>query len=150
MTTVNCSIEFNDKSNSIKREVDRNVSIADELESLKIDIENIKNIIMDNLMFDYITLREEQNYIESLCFLYGYDRDMFFFNLTLELERALISKGYDPDIVCDSSIKKKGEMTDREDKRLILFNISRLFPKVIKDVLARATTTTNEILEDCF
>lgn len=118
----------------LNSEITRNVNVMDEVISLAMEVENVKEIIIDNLMFDYLIFdsnEEVKNYAEGLILDYYLK------------EQELNNREVEIDLISLEDIIKT---TLRIHKRLILSNIKAKYPDIYDYIKARAIRATNEIV----
>ena len=145
MSIINHIIIEKRETEKINTEIMRNVSILDEVTDLALNITNTREIIIDNLMFDYLILIEEYKEMMVLCEKVGVNYN----ELQLEVKiRAtkFIRKSLKDKVIHNMTWDDISNNLIRIDKRLILSKIKKKYPDVYYYILNRAKETADKII----
>lgn len=155
MSIINYSLLMKKKRTRLQNEINRNESIMDEVVSLGLEIERFKDILFDNLMFDYLTLDEEEDYINKMCnSLYSIEESKDRrYEIREFIREQLISMNIKEfEIGCSflsfnpSNIEGMASGMIRINKRLILSKVESEYPEVYECLRNRAAETIYCIL----
>lgn len=128
----------------ITKEIVRNESISDEVISLSIDIENFREILCENLMFDYISLAEEAKNLNNICRELNIDFSEVHLTFITSVESILKQE----EKMCDGLRLTYQELLSiRVNKRLILSNMEANYPSLFAAIKERANHTIDLILK---
>jgi len=135
----------------VNKEITRNNSIVDEVIDLKLVIENTREIIIDNLMFDYLIREEEIKSLIKVCLKADVNYEEVIEMIQIESVRFLLLKeGIDREEIDKMTWDDVANSLIRVHKRLILSKIKKEFLEVYFMVLERAKKTTDKILEGIY
>lgn len=124
----------------------RNVSILDEVTDLALNIANSREIIIDNLMFDYLILTEESKGLMVLCENKKVNYNELNVDVGAEVAE-LLGRDFDYLEVSKMSRNDTSNSLIRTNKRLILSKIKKKYPDVYYYILNRAKETADKIIK---
>lgn len=145
MSMINHMIIEKKEKQKINTEITRNYSIVDEITDLALSIANTREIIIDNLMFDYLILPEESRGLISLCEKVKVDYN----ELDLEVKTRtikLLRKDVKNEKITRMTWNDVSNNLIRINKRLILSKIKKEYPDVYFPILNRAKETADKII----
>lgn len=145
MSIINHMIATKREKERIGKEITRNVSIVDEVSNLAINIECTKEIIIDNLTFDYFIRLEEIGSLLEICLELNVD-----YNEVLDMVRTesirLLRKEMSKEEISEMSWDDVGNSLIRINKRLILSKVNKEYPDVYHILSERAKVTADKII----
>lgn len=145
MSVINHMIVAKKEKEKINKEITRNYAISDEVVDIGITLERSREVIIDNLMFDYFIRIDELESLVKDCLKAKVDYDELIrivrtdsiLYLREELGREAINE-MSWDDVANNLI--------RIHKRLILSKIKKEYPDVYFPILNRAKETADKII----
>ena len=145
MSVINHMIVAKKEKEKINKEITRNYAISDEVVDIGITLECSREVIIDNLMFDYFIRIDELESLVKDCLKAKVDYDELIrivrtdsiLYLREELGREAINE-MSWDDVANNLI--------RIHKRLILSKIKKEYPDVYFPILNRAKETADKII----
>lgn len=145
MSVINHFIVEKKEKEKINKEITRNYAISDEVVDIGITLERSREVIIDNLMFDYFIRIDELESLVKDCLKAKVDYDELIrivrtdsiLYLREELGREAINE-MSWDDVTNNLI--------RIHKRLILSKIKKEYPDVYFPILNRAKETADKII----
>ena len=145
MCIINYSLLQGKEREQINKEITRNESISDEVVSLGMEIELVKEVIIDNLMFDYLTLDDEIVKLYSLTKEFaihfaGLRNDIYHW-MKVKMDEELTE-----DEIEDMDLEEMAKSLIRINKRLILSRVEAEYPDIYSTIKDRANKTTNKII----
>ncbi len=146
MSIINHMIIEKQKKEKINKEIMRNVSILDEVTDLALNIANSREIIIDNLMFDYLILTEESKGLMVLCENKKVNYNELNVDVGAEVAE-LLGRDFDYLEVSKMSRNDTSNSLIRINKRLILSKIKKKYPDVYYYILNRAKETADKIIK---
>lgn len=146
MSIINHMIIEKQKKEKINKEIMRNVSILDEVTDLALNIANSREIIIDNLMFDYLILTEESKGLMVLCENKKVNYNELNVDVGAEVAE-LLGRDFDYLEVSKMSRNDTSNSLIRTNKRLILSKIKKKYPDVYYYILNRAKETADKIIK---
>lgn len=145
MSMLNYMFTEKKEKQKINTEIIRNYSIVDEVTDLALNIVNTREVIVDNLMFDYLILEEESRGLMTLCEKVKVDYN----EVDLEIKtRAikLLRKDVENEKIARMTWNDVSNNLIRINKRLILSKIKKEYPDVYFPILNRAKETADKII----
>lgn len=145
MTMINHMIATKKEKERIGKEISRNFAIIDEITELAINIECTKEIIIDNLIFDYFIRIEEISSIVEMCIELNVSYNEvidFVRSESLKFLRKEISK----EEICEMGWDEVANSLIRINKRLILSKMEKEYPEVYYALSERAKVTADKIV----
>ena len=146
MSIINHMIIEKQKKEKINKEIMRNVSILDEVTDLALNIANSREIIIDNLMFDYLILTEESKGLMVLCENKKVNYNELNVDVGAEVAE-LLGRDFDYLEVSKMSRNDTSNSLIRINKILILSKIKKKYPDVYYYILNRAKETADKIIK---
>lgn len=145
MNMINHILVAKMEEEKISKEVARNYSIIDEISDLVMNIEFTREVIEENLMFDYFIREEEANYLMFMCDKTQVD----YKELTKMIKMESIK--YLREYISVEEISKTtwsdvANNLIRIHKKLILSKIEKKYQSLYSMVLVRAKKTTEKII----
>ena len=147
MSMINHMIVEKKEKEKINKEIYRNISVADEVTNLVLTIKESREIIVDNLMFDYIIRVDEFEYFANNCFKAKVDFETVINMVRTEAVR-LLRKDFCREEIYEMSWDDVANNLIRINKRLILSKIKEEYPDVYCSILRRANETTDKIIKE--
>lgn len=130
------------KQKAISMELNRNLSIIDEIENVREVVQETRSILLDQLMFDYLTHSDERMYLSAICEALKIE--------VLDLESILnweLDKVLSYEIPTEQRIRmttqEKARSVVRTNKRPILIKINEKYPILFDIILDRACKTAD-------
>lgn len=145
MSIINHMIVEKREKEKINKEIIRNFSISDEVVDISITLEQGREVIIDNLMFDYFIRVDEIDYLFDLCLKKKVDFDGVINMVRIEAVRSLRSD-FERETILEMSWDDVANNIIRINKRLILSKIKEEYPDVYYPILKRAKETADKII----
>lgn len=145
MSIINHMIVIESEKKKINNEIDRNEFIADEIANISFELERSKEVIIDNLMFDYLIRDEEVGSLAEIC--EKVDADAVLVS-TLVRVKAVTYLYLDLDFeeIAKMDWNKVANTLIRINKRLILLEVKKKFEQVYCEVEKRAKLTADKLI----
>lgn len=145
MSMINHMIVEKREKEKINKEIIRNVSISDEVTDLAIETQNTREVIIDNLMFDYLIRVDELDSLDTLCSKVKVNFTEVLNVVRVESIRLLMDDFSTTEIFAMSWDDVANNLI-RINKRLILSKIKEEYPDVYYPILERAKETADKII----
>lgn len=145
MSMINHRLVAEKEREQINQEITRNDAITDEVIELSLGLENSREIIIDNLMFDYLIRTDEVKSLIKICI----EAEVSFAELIkmMQIESIRYLK---EDVTSEELFKMSWDDVPKSliriNKRLILSKVKERYPKVYYKILERAKLTADKII----
>lgn len=145
MSIINYMLVMKKEQQKVKDEVFRNNSITEEVVGLVLEIDRVKEIIIDNLIFDYLIREEEANTLFEMCT--GLDVDYKSITRLVQIESiGLLREDFKTEEIAEMTWGDVANNLIRIHKRLILLQIMKEYPDIYDKLSARAEATVNKVV----
>lgn len=146
MSIINHILIMKREEEKINKEISRNHAIVDEVSELALALEFTREVIEENLLFDYFIREEESNYLMIMCDKTNVDYKELSKMIQIESVRYLKE-----DVSAEDLFEMKwGDVANsliRLHKKLILLKIEERYYNLYSMVLVRAKETADKILK---
>ena len=145
MSVINHMIVVKKEKEKISNEITRNDSISDEVINLALEMERSREVIVDNLMFDYLIREEEATTLMTICDKAKVNYDEI--STMVQLESVdLLRKEIGTEPIYEMTWSDVANSLIRINKRLILLIVKKEYPDVYFKILGRAKDTADKII----
>lgn len=145
MSVINHMIVAKKEKEKINKEITRNYAISDEVVDIGITLERSREVIIDNLMFDYLIRVDEIENLVRVCLKAKADYDELI--KTVRTDSILyLREEIGKEAISEMSWDDVANNLIRIHKRLILSKIKKEYPDVYFPILNRAKETADKII----
>ena len=129
----------------INKEITRNYAISDEVVDIGITLERSREVIIDNLMFDYLIRVDEIENLIKVCLKVKADYDELI-RIVRTDSIVYLREEIDREAISEMSWDDVANNLIRIHKRLILLKLKKEYPDVYFPILNRAKETADKII----
>ena len=129
----------------INKEITRNYAISDEVVDIGITLERSREVITDNLMFDYLIRVDEIENLVRVCLKAKADYDELI-RIVRTDSIAYLREEVGREAISEMSWDDVANNLIRIHKRLILLKLKKEYPDVYFPILNRAKETADKII----
>ena len=129
----------------INKEITRNYAISDEVVDIGITLERSREVIIDNLMFDYLIRVDEIENLIKVCLKVKADYDELI-RIVRTDSIVYLREEIDREAISEMSWYDVANNLIRIHKRLILLKLKKEYPDVYFPILNRAKETADKII----
>lgn len=145
MSVINHFIVERKEKEKINKEITRNYAISDEVIDIGITLERSREVIIDNLMFDYLIRVDEIENLIKVCLKVKADYDELI-RIVRTDSIIYLREEIDREAISEMSWDDVANNLIRFHKILILSKIKKEYPDVYFPILNRAKETADKII----
>lgn len=145
MSVINHFIVERKEKEKINKEITRNYAISDEVIDIGITLERSREVIIDNLMFDYLIRVDEIENLIKVCLKVKADYDELI-RIVRTDSIIYLREEIDREAISEMSWDDVANNLIRFHKRLILLKLKKEYPDVYFPILNRAKETADKII----
>lgn len=145
MSVINHFIVEKKEKEKINKEITRNYAISDEVIDIGIALERSREVITDNLMFDYLIRVDEIENLVRVCLKAKADCDELI-RIVRTDSIVYLREEVGREAISEMSWDDVANNLIRIHKRLILSKIKKEYPDVYFPILNRAKETADKII----
>ena len=145
MSVINRFIVEKKEKEKINKEITRNYAISDEVVDIGITLERSREVITDNLMFDYLIRVDEIENLVRVCLKAKADYDELI-RIVRTDSIAYLREEVGREAISEMSWDDVANNLIRIHKRLILLKLKKEYPDVYFSILNRAKETADKII----
>lgn len=145
MSVINSFIVEKKEKEKINKEITRNYAISDEVVDIGITLERSREVITDNLMFDYLIRVDEIENLVRVCLKAKADYDELI-RIVRTDSIAYLREEVGREAISEMSWDDVANNLIRIHKRLILLKLKKEYPDVYFSILNRAKETADKII----